>query len=124
MFFMAMVAFGQGVVTTVAGTDWIFTGDGKPAVNAPLSGLFGGPDLALDAQGKMYLCDSANQLVMKVRTDGILRMIAGNGLHTTTALGGDGGPAINASFYDANGLAVDGAGSIYIADTSNRRIRY
>jgi len=67
----------------------------------------------------VYLFDGTGA-VRKV-ANGVIQRIAGS---ARAGFGGDGGPAINASFYDANGLAVDGAGSIYIADTSNRRIRY
>ena len=71
--------FGQGVVTTVAGTDWLFPADGQPAVNAPLSAS-NGPDLALDAQGNLYICDLGNAMVMRVGRDGIINVMAGAAL--------------------------------------------
>ena len=47
-------------------------------------------------------------------------MAAGNG---QTGFGGDGGPAIQASLGDADGLAVDSTGNLYIADFNNNRVR-
>src|ERR1019366_4069205 len=104
---------GQGVVTTVAGTDWLFPGDGQPAVNAPLSAS-NGPDLAVDAQGNLYVCDLGNAMVMRIGPDGIINVVAGNGL---ISVSGDGGPAINASFYVATAMTIDRAGGIYVADS-------
>lgn len=108
-------AFGQGVgvVTTVAGTDWLFPGDGLPAVNAPLSAS-NGPDLALDSQGILYLLDLGNAMVMRVEPSGQITVIAGNGLVSNT---GDGGPAVNASLYIPVAMAVDRAGAVYVVDS-------
>src|SRR5438874_11382802 len=82
-------ASGQGVVTTLAGTDWLFPGDGQPAVKAPLSSS-SGPDIALDGKSNLYLCDTGNAMVMRVGPDGIINVVAGNGIVSST---GDGGPA-------------------------------
>src|SRR6266550_3349897 len=82
-------AFPQGVITTIAGTDWLFPADGLPAVNAPLSAS-NGPDIAVDHQGNLYICDLGNGVVMRVGPDGILTVVAGNGLIWYS---GDGGPA-------------------------------
>src|SRR5690606_35324785 len=51
---------------------------------------------------------------------GIITTVAGNG---TPAFTGDGGPAIGASLEGPSGVAVDGLGHLYIADTWNQRIR-
>ncbi len=104
---------GQGVVTTLAGTDWLFPSDGQPAVNAPLSAS-NGPDIALDAQGNLYLCDLGNAMVMRVGSDGIINVVAGNGVVSLT---GDGGPAVNASFYIPTAMALDRAGNVYVVDS-------
>ena len=50
----------------------------------------------------------------------IISTIAGNG---TYGYAGDGGPALNAEFFNPNGLAVDATGNIYIADQDNFRVR-
>ena len=106
-------ASAQGVVTTVAGTDWLFPGDGLPAVNAPLSAS-NGPDLALDTKGNLYLCDLGNAMVMRIGPDGLINVVAGNGLVSDS---GDGGPAINASLYVPTAIAVDPSGAIYVVDS-------
>ena len=106
-------AFAQGVITTLAGTDWLFPADGQLAVNAPLSAS-SGPDIAIDGQGNLYLCDAGNGMVMRVGRDGIINVVAGNGL---TSISGDGGPAVNASLYLPTAMALDGSGNIYIIDS-------
>ena len=103
---------GQAIVTTIAGTDWLFPGDGGKAINAPLGGGYG-PDIALDPQGNLYICDPGNLMVMRVGSDGIITVVAGNGL---PSWGGDGGPAVNASFAWPAAVAVDSQGNFFIAD--------
>src|SRR5437773_1572984 len=67
----------QAVITTVAGTDLLFSGDGKPARQAPLGGL---DEVLLDGQGNVFVADEDNNLVVKITPDGILHVVAGNGL--------------------------------------------
>jgi hypothetical protein len=50
----------------------------------------------------------------------MITTVAGDG---TRGFSGDGGPATNASLSDPSGVAVDTAGNLYIADTSNHRVR-
>jgi uncharacterized protein (TIGR03437 family) len=107
----------QGIITTVAGSTWIFRGDGGPAVNAPLGQAWG---VAVDSAGNVFVADIDNCLVVKVSPSGILKVVAGNGI---CGYSGDGGPATAASLYNAQGVAVDAAGNIYVADTFNSRIR-
>lgn len=102
----------QGVVTTLAGTEWLFPGDGRPASDAPLSGVFTF-GLALDKHGNYYIADSDNQMVFKVTTDGILHVVAGNGFTGRT---GDGGPASSASLAEPVGVVVDGDDNVFILD--------
>jgi uncharacterized protein YjiK len=51
---------------------------------------------------------------------GTISTVAGDG---TQGFSGDGGPATNASLYEPNGVAVDAAGNVYIADPGNSRVR-
>jgi hypothetical protein len=53
-------------------------------------------------------------------TAGDIYTVAGNG---KTGFSGDGGPATSAEFYYPPGLAVDAAGNLVIADSSNNRVR-
>ena len=56
----------------------------------------------------------------KAMTTGDIYTIAGNG---TAGFGGDGGPATSAELNDQEGVEVDGAGNVLIADVFNERIR-
>ncbi|HEY6424868.1 MAG TPA: protein kinase [Pseudonocardiaceae bacterium] len=108
----------NGLISTVAGTgDEGFSGDGGPATRAQL----GYPTaLAVDDSGNLYISDNANQRVRKVDAAGTITTVAGNG---HPGLAGDGGPAAAAELSYPNGLDLDRAGSLYIADSGNNRIR-
>ena len=106
-----------GVISTVAGTGtWGFSGDGGPAVYAQLSDPAG---LAFDGSGNLYIADRDNSRIRKVTSDGLISTVAGNG---TWGFNGDGGPATSAQLSDPWGVAVDGAGNLFIADRDNSRI--
>jgi uncharacterized protein (TIGR03437 family) len=113
------LAFTQGVITTAAGGSWIFRGDGQPAVSAPLGSLQG---VAVDANGYVYAADVGNDIVVRITPDGILTVVAGNGI---AGYSGDGGPATGASlfFFNAGNIALDAAGNLYIADKEGARVR-
>jgi hypothetical protein len=79
-------ALAQGVITTIAGSTWIYRGDTGPALNAPLGGLQG---IAVDGSGNVYAADIDNHLVVKVFPNGLLTAVAGNGI---AGFSGEGGP--------------------------------
>src|SRR5260370_13268772 len=112
-------AFAQNVITTFAGADWLFPGDGRPAINAPLGGTLS-LDLAVDRNGNYYICDEDNSMVMRVGPDGIITVVAGNGLLSRS---GDGGLAVNASLNTPISVAMDSAGNIYIGESGGARRR-
>src|SRR5438094_8129 len=116
---LAGLASAQSVITTIAGTDWIFPGDGKPAVNAALGGVLA-MGVAADQDGNFYIADEDNAMVMKVTPDGILHVIAGNGI---LGYSGDGGPATSASLGLIVGVAVDPAGNVYFVDDALNVVR-
>ena len=95
------------VITSIAGTDWLFPGDGSKAINAPIGGSVG-LDVATGPDGSFYIADPDNEMVMRVGTDGILHVIAGNGF---VGHWGDGGLAVNAGLFNPDNVAVD-AGAV------------
>ena len=74
----------------------------------------------MDAAGNLFIADAENHRIRQVSPDGVIRTVAGNGLG---GFSGDGGPATNASLEFPQGVAVDAAGNLFIADAENHRIR-
>ena len=110
---------GTGVISTVAGTGvGGFTGEGGPATGARVNAPVG---MAVDAAGNFYFADYYNQRIRKVTVaTGIISTVAGSGV---AGFLGDGGVATAAQLSYPTGVAVDTAGNLYIADSSNHRIR-
>ena len=97
-----------GRLSVVAGTaDYGFAGDGGPATAAR---LFVPSDVALDGAGNLFIADEGNRRVRRVDPAGIITTVAGGGdAYRTT------GPATGSTFYPKS-LAVDAAGSVYVAE--------
>jgi sugar lactone lactonase YvrE len=108
----------SGNITTFAGTGTqSFSGDGGPATAA----TFNNPTWVLsDSSGNIYVSDQSNERVREITTNGNINTVAGNGIN---AFSGDNGPATSASLNFPGGLALDSAGSLYIVDPGNERIR-
>ena len=109
---------GSGTITTIAGTGAAgFSGDGGigdgSALNNPASA-------AVDSYGYVYIADQKNNRIRRIGPLGIITTVAGNG---TVGYSGDGGLATSAALYYPTGVAVDGYGNIYIADSDNNRVR-
>lgn len=103
-------------ITTLAGTGQrIFSSDGRAASATPLVRPVA---LAIGAKGEIYVADGNR--VREIRSDGTLVAFAGSGVQGDS---GDGGPARDAELNSPQGLAVDSAGNVYIADTLNHRVR-
>jgi sugar lactone lactonase YvrE len=112
----------NGIITTVAGNGaYGFSGDGNPAAGAQLNMPMG---VAVDRAGNLFIAGNNNR-VRKVDPSGIITTVAGSGPTGSTNDGfrGDGGPATNARLNSVQGIAVDDAGNLFIADTWNSRIR-
>ncbi|MBI2832519.1 MAG: Ig-like domain repeat protein [Chloroflexi bacterium] len=106
-----------GKITTVAGNGTLgFGGDNGPATSAQLTYPKG---VGVDGSGNLFIADYSNR-IRKVNTSGIITTVAGNG---TPGYGGDGGQATSASLNSPAGIALDSNGNLFIADTSNARIR-
>src|SRR6202046_4336238 len=117
----------QGQVTTVAGDGAAgYSGDGRLAAFAELNEPTG---VAVDAKGDLYIADSANNVIRRVDAKtGIITTVAGDVAadKADDGLGGfsgDNGPATRAQLNDPQGIAIDGAGDLFIADTFNNAIR-
>lgn len=120
-----------GIISIFAGIGGIVGqwGEGGPATKAVLGEPVG---LAFDAAGNLYIADSAYNVIRKVDLgSGIMTTVVGfptgctNGICSPGKAGylGDGGPATKAELDQPYGVAFDGAGNLYIADTMNNAIR-
>lgn len=76
--------------------------------------------LIIDSQGNKYFADKGAHQVCKIDTSGNISVVAGTG---TAGPDGDGGTASQAQLNSPSSVALDAAGNLYIADTSNQRIR-
>ncbi|HTW66692.1 MAG TPA: hypothetical protein VME17_18860 [Bryobacteraceae bacterium] len=130
LFVLPAAINAQNVITTIAGIDASFTGNGQPALNVPIGYING---VATDRAGNVYFTDPLEHLVLRVSPSGTLNVIAGNGI---AAYSGDGGPATSAAIAAADnpdqyagapfedslgGILADAQGNIYFADGSRIR---
>src|SRR5437879_2175397 len=119
LFIVVFVAFlaasfpaGAQVITTVAGGG----PNGVPALSANLA-----PSAVVrDQAGNLFIAAAFQNRVFKVDSEGQLTVVAGSG---TFGFSGDGGPATAAGLAFPEGVAVDAAGDLFIADSFNARIR-
>ena len=107
-----------GNISTVAGNGTtVFSGDGGPATAA---GIDDASAVAVDRYGNIYLTDYYSYRIRKIDSAGIISTIAGD---SVAGYSGDCGPATDAELNYPEGVAVDRAGNIYIADFYNHRVR-
>jgi len=116
-----------GLVNTIAGT--MSVGDGDPATSAFLANPV---DVKWDLTGSnYYIVDNGNNRIREVNaTTGIISTVAGTG-HPSQwcteppplSCNGDYGAATSATLDNPNGIALDAAGNLYIADSTNSAVR-
>ncbi len=95
-----------------------YAGDGGPAKDAKLNHPRG---LAFDNSGNLYIADTGNNVVRRVdASSNVITTVAGNGV---PGFAGDGGLAASAELFMPSGIAVVEDRVLYIADTSNHRVR-
>lgn len=113
------VYVASGMIATIAGTGVAgYSGDGGAATAASLDLPTA---LVLDAAGDVVIADTKNHRVRRIAAaTGAITTVAGDGVE---GYSGDGGAATAASIDSPNGLALDEAGNLYIADTHNGRVR-
>ena len=110
----------DGIITTIAGTGepGAFSGDGGPALlaafNVPQS-------LVFDIHGNLLISDQNNEVIRQISPLGTITTVAG--VHGSSTFAGDGGPASRAQFLFPRGVAIDGSGNLYVADSGHFRIR-
>jgi sugar lactone lactonase YvrE len=108
----------NGIITTVAGKGtYGYSGDGGAATNAELRSPAA---IAVDTDGNFFIADKGNYIIRRVGTNGVISTVAGN---RTFDYSGDGGAATNAALGWPDGVTVDGAGNIFIADQAYDVIR-
>lgn len=92
----------SGVVTTLAGS-----------LEGPPVGL------AADSSGIVYVADAQNHTIRKVTAAGVVTTLAG----LAGSPGSVDGTGSGARFKSPTGLAVDGTGNVYVADSGNSSMR-
>ncbi len=107
-----------GLISTVAGGHAGYNGDGIAAAKANLNMPQG---VAVDAAGNVYIADTKNARIRRVDAGtGLISTVAGSG---TEGFSGDGAAATAAQLSSPAGVFVDAAGSLYVADSGNHRVR-
>lgn len=104
-----------GVVSTLAGSPGAVGLSNGSGSAARFSVIF---DVAVDSSGNVYVCDHGNHVIRKITPGGEVSTLAGSGV-----AGSADGSGSAASFRYPTGVAVDGAGTVFVADTDNHRIR-
>ncbi len=108
----------DGTIDTFAGTgERGYEGDQGPARAA----LFNAPTgLVFAPNGDLYVADTGNNVIRRIDGDGMVSTVVGDGLGR---FAGDGGAARAGSLRRPSALIFDTDGSMWIADTSNHRVR-
>jgi hypothetical protein len=106
----------SGVVTTLAGSG----GVAGASDGAGSAARFNHPTgLAVDASGNVYVADSINNTIRKITSAGVVTTLAG----VVGVVGSGDGTGSGALFNNPGGLATDGSGNVYVADTGNSSVR-
>jgi sugar lactone lactonase YvrE len=114
------VVKATGLITTVAGITSTggYNGDNIPATNAELNGP---QAVAVDGAGNVFIADSGNNRVREmIKATGLITTVAGTDM---AGYNGDNIPPMQAELNFPIGVAVDGAGNVFIADGANGRVR-
>jgi sugar lactone lactonase YvrE len=104
--------------TTVTVTTFAGNSNGGLVNGTGTTASFNSPQgVAADAAGTLYVSDSFNHVIRKITASGVVTTYAGSG-----EMGFSGGTNATAKFYSPQGIAVDAAGNVYVADQGNNAI--
>jgi len=106
----------NGIVSTLAGISGSHGSADGIGSNARFWAPFG---IAADSAGNVYVADTANNTIRKITPNGVVSTLAGLAGHP----GNKDSIGANARFRNPWGVAVDGAGNVFVADMSNDTIR-
>lgn len=107
------VSAAYGDTTTYLGK--LYAGDGGEALEAYLDFP---EDITVDSSGNFYIADTANHVIRKINTSGVITTLAGTGSY-----GSSNGAANTAEFALPRGVALDSGRNVYVADSGNDQIR-
>ncbi|OYU83808.1 MAG: hypothetical protein CFE24_09600 [Flavobacterium sp. BFFFF2] len=91
---------------------------GSTNATGPAASFNNPTGITVDASGNVYVAETPNHVIRKISSAGVVSIFAGSGTP-----GSANGQGTAASFYNPHGLAVDAAGNVYVADSSNAKIR-
>jgi sugar lactone lactonase YvrE len=128
IYFLVLVVFilfvfmfpRKNIQKIIMTTNPAWTGASGYADGTGTAALFNQPEgVAVDFLGNVYVADTQNHLIRKVTSSGVVSTLAGSAGVT----GATDGMGSAAKFHSPRGIAVDAAGSLYVADSSNHLIR-
>ena len=105
-----------GVVTTLAGLAYY---NGAMDGTGPNARFFNPTSVVVDSAGDVFVTDTGNHTIRKITPDGVVSTFAGS----TTGVGSADGTGSSATFVHPSGIAIDGAGNLYVADSDSNTIR-
>jgi sugar lactone lactonase YvrE len=103
-----------GLVTTLAGTAG---NPGSDNYRGSAAKFYYPRGVAVDKAGNVYVADTGNTKIRKITPTGDVTTFAGGGYGSADGTGS------NAQFFRPEGVAVDGTGNVYVADTGNQTVR-
>ena len=106
----------SGVVTTIAGTAGV---SGTLNSTGTAAQFYNPSGIAVDGSGNVYVADTQNQMIREIAPGGVVTTLAG----TAGVSGTLDSTGTAAQFFNPSGVAVDGSGNVYVADTQNQTIR-